>query len=822
MKPFLTIATVCSIVITVVAPPEIKLVGIFLLFCIPGFAIISVTFPQKDIIDQVILSCIAGLAFHIVYAYILSLVFHFSFPSLFLPALFLAILLDFKKRCHFEIDKKTVLIVLPAIFFAAATVNLVPGEDANFHLLALNEVESVKAVPETYSLYPEIGTVMYPFGFHILTAQLQLFSGVDNFIFTFASVLTGVLCLSVYWCTKRLFSPECGLLAGVLSVFAVLPPLNSVVLSTYANLLAYIFTCAAIGVVADCYKRDSPTPFVLLSLILAAGVETHLSFFLILIPVFIFLLEKTIKKRDTVRIKYIPILLLSVVLSAPFLVRISAQYTPYDVGRFLSLWYNPLQFTPSMIPERIGTWMTIVSIPGFFLLKKYRILFSAWIGVFLFLAVNTVIRIEFPLWYVFFATRMVDQLFLPFSILGAFFLVKMWKFSRIGIILLCAILLLTGSIPLIEKPRADRGVLFPTISPFFATDQEGMVWLLTTDEDAIILNEWWTATGSAWIPSLAQRRVIFPYIFSLEHYTDVLNIPEKEQKTFVIAAFPDSEEVHNSLKEWGVDYIFLSAYVLDEAKWRNALWNQFVLQESPNYSLVFQEGYTYIFRVSPYFEYTTTFVLKEDQPFTVTSETPEILDVSLNPVSFSVDRILDIFFEDSHWGEFEIRTGNTILAVVPLTDTGKKVHTAFRIPPGANEITVLAKNNPVQMAISVSAAFFDSFQYSDNIALVGEWWKKTEKGYELENQGHIYLFNGLGILEITYVDRGEGNIDFNLFIDGEWHKLATVYRENDGRTKTILLEISEDYTLLDIGIHNWGDPLVIVGLKNLGCSKILI
>ncbi len=820
MKPFLIMITACSIVVTVVAPPVLKLMGIFLLFCIPGFVITSFALPQKDITDQAILSCIAGFAFHIVYAYILSLVSHFSLISLFLPALFLAVFFDFRKRSHFEIDRKTVLIILPAVLFAAATVNLVPGEDANFHLLALNEVESVKAVPETYSLYPEIGTVMYPFGFHILTAQLQLFSGVDNVIFPFASVLTGILCLSVYWCTKKLFSPECGLLAGVLSIFAVLPPLNSVVLSTYANLLAYIFTCAAIGIVAECDKRKSP--LVLLSLILAAGVETHLSFFLILIPVLIFLLQKTIKKSDTACMKYVPILLLSVVLSAPFLARISTQYTPYDIGRFLSLWYNPLQFTPSMIPERIGTWMTIVSIPGFFLLKRHRILFSAWIGVFVFLAVNTVIRIEFPLWYVFFATRMVDQLFLPFSILGAFFLVKMWKFSNIGVIFLCAILLLAGSVPLIEKPRADRGALFPTISPFFATDQEGMVWLLTADEDAVILNEWWTATGSAWIPSLVQRRVIFPYIFSLEHYTDVLNIPEKEQKTFVIAAFPDSEEVYTSLKEWGVDYIFLSAYVLDEAKWRNALWNQYVLQESPNYSLVFQEGYTYIFRVHPFFEYTNTFVLKEYQPFTVTCEAPETLDISLNPVSFSVDRILDIFFEDSHWGEFEIRTGNTILAVVPLTDTGKKVHTAFRIPPGVDEITVLTKDDPVKMSVSVSAAFFVSFQYSDNIALVGEWWEKTQEGYKLENQGHIYLFNGLGELEITYIDRGEGNIDFNLFIDGAWHKLATLYRENDGKTKTILLEISEEYTLLDIGIHNWGDPLVIVGLKNVGRSKILI
>jgi len=812
MKPFLTVVTICSIVVAVIAPPAFKLIAIFFLFCIPGFVIATFALPQKDFVDQVILSILTGFAFQIVYAYILSLAFHFSLVSLSLPGLCLSILFDFKGTWNPKITKKAFLIFIPALLFGVLALNLVPGEDANFHILALNEIVTAGKVPSTYRLYPEIPQVMYPLGFHILTAQLQIFSGVDNLIFNCASIVSALLCLSVYWCTKKLFSFEVGLLAGVLSVFATLPPFHSIILSTYANLMAYIFTCAAIGVIADFDKTMNWKPLLLLSLILAAGIETHLSFFLIVILVFMFLVTVLVKNGSYKNVKYVIIPLFSLVLSIPFLIRISPGYSQYEIGQFLSLWYDPLQLTPQMIPHQVGIWITLISMPGFFLLEKHRVLFLSWIGVFLFLALNTIIRIQFPLWYVFFATRMVDQLFLPFSILAAFFIVKIWKFSRIGVVLLCGILLFTGSSPLMQAPRADRGDLFPTISHFFAADQKGMVYLLTADEDAVILNEWWTATGSAWIPSLANRRVVFPYIFSLEHYMDVLNIPEKEQKSFVIAAFPDSEEAHKYLKEWGVDYIFLSSYVLEEAKWRNNLWNPFVLIESPNYDLVFQEEHTYIFKVNPRFEYSNTFGLNAFGFITVTPDNPVTLDVSLNPVSFSVDTILDMYIEESEWGEIKIETEESILAVIPLTETGYNVHVAMRIPADVNEVTISVSNQSVRLLTSVSTAFRDSFRYSYNVALVGEW-EKARKGYELKDQGHIYLFNISGTIELTYIDTGEGNVDFNMFIDGKWEKLTTIYRENDGEKKTILLEIPEGYTLLDIGINNWGDPFVFIGLN---------
>ena len=817
MKPFLIAVTLCGVAAALLAPPAVSLVALFLvLYVIPGIVIVSFTCPQKDAVDLIILSVLTGVAFHIVYAYILSVGFHFSFLSLFLPSIFLAVFFDIKGRWNLHLDKKTLLIFLPALLFGVATYNLVPGEDANFHLLALNDITAIEAVPHTYTLYPEIPTIMYPLGFHVLTAQLQLLSGVDNLMFGVASLLSAVLCLSVYWCTKNLFSIKCGLLAGTLSVFAVLPPVNSMIQSTYANLLAYIFTCAAIGIIAHLLNnKNDLNPFILLSLILAAGIETHLSFFLILIPIFIFFVEGFLKKgafREN--IKYLLVLGLSVIFALPFLVRISAGYNLYEVGRFLSLWYDPLQFTPQMIPERVGVWITLISIPGFFLLKKHKIFFGAWIGVFLFLAVNTVIRIEFPLWYVFFATRMVDQLFLPFSILGAFFLTRVWKFSAVGVVLLCGILLLSGSSHVIKAPRADRGVLFPTISPFFAEDQEGMAWLMNTQEDTVVLNEWWTAVGSAWIPSLAERRVIFPYIFSLEHYVEVLDLPKKEQQRFVIAAFPDSEEAHARLKEWGVDYVFLSSYVLEESKWRNALWNPFVLMKSPNYDLVFQKGYTYIFEVASQFEYTTTFDLVEFGVFTAPPDNPVTLNVSLGSMSFPVEKILDIYLEDEKWGDIKIKAGETLLAVIPQIDAGYNVHVACRIPENVNEVTISVEDQPVRMSASVSAAFHDSIPYYYNIVLVGESWEKVKQGHELKEQGHIYVFNVSGALELTYIDTGEGNVDFNLFIDGEWQKLTTVYRENDGEIKTILLEIPEGYTLLDIGINNWGDPFVVVGFRN--------
>lgn len=811
-------ATLCSILIAVLAPPELTLIAVFLLFCISGFTIVFFTLPQKDIVDHIILSILTGLAFQIVYAYILSVVSHFSLFSLAIPCICLSLAFDFKGRFSPNSNKKAFLIFVPAVLFGLLTLNTVPGEDTIAHLLITTDIIEAAAVPQTYSLYPEIPTLMYPLGFHIITAQLQLFTGIPNLIFGVASLLSGILCLSVYLCTKKLFSVKCGLLAGTFSVFATVPPLNSLILSNYNTLLAYIFTCAAISVAVD--MTDTDYNPLLLSLILAAGVETHLLFLVVLIPISVFLLQNMVKKPGRTALNYVYTLGLSTIMGAPFLIRLLTGYQPYQMTAVQYIIQQEhhffLHFTPEMIPQGIGIWITLVGVLGFLFLDKYRLFFGVWIGTFIFLAVNTVLKIEFPLWYAFFAPRMVDQLFLPLSILGAFFFTQIWKFSKVGVVVLCGVLLVSGGLHVVTTPRADRGDLFPTTSPFFDTDQQGMLWLLTTDEDVIILNEWWTGTGSAWIPPLTKRRVIFPYtvnafsvnVYTLDNYVTAFDLPEKERKSFVIAAFPDSEEAYNYLQELNVDYIFLSSYVLEESKWRSALWNPFVLTESPNYDLVFQQGYTYIFEVAPQFAYTTTFVLKDFGDIAVNPDTPIHLDVSLT-TSFPVDTILDIYVEDDGFDSFEIRADNTLLAVVPRTDTKESVHVAFRITD-VSEVTISTKNQPVRMTARISTALHDSIYY-DKAALVGTW-ERTEAGYTLMTQGHIYLFNTSDTVEITYLDTGEGNVDFNVFVNNEWQKLTTVYRENDGEIKTVLLKIPDGYTLLDIGMNNWGDPFVVIGI----------
>ena len=828
MKPFLLVLTICSILITILAPPEIALAGIFLLFLIPGFVIVSFLSPQKDFVDQVVLTVVAGLAFQIVYAYMLSLKFHFSLLSLFLPSLCCALLHDFKGSWNYCINRRAFLILLPAVIFVMLTLNMVPGEDAIAHKLITDDIVEAKAIPETYLLYPEIPTLMYPVGFHVLTAQLQLFSGIDNLMFGVASLLTGILCLSVYWCSKQLFSIECGLLAGTLTVFATLPPVNSLILSNYTTLLAYIFTCAAIGVAVNIIRSDfSHTnltntgfkPFIILSLILTGGVETHLLFFVVLIPISAFLIQNLVKKGLHEVLNYGYTLVLATILSLPLLIRLAEYHTPEETIQYVieQEHHYFLHLTPEMIPLNVGIWITLVGVLGIFLLNNYRMLFGFWIGIFFFLALNTVLQIEFPLWYTFFAPRMVDQLFLPFSILGAFFLTQIWKSSKVGVILLSGIILLSGSLYVARVPRANRGELFPTTSPFFETDQEGMVWLKTSKEDAVVLNDWWTGTGSAWIPSLTRRHVIFPYtvnafsvnMYTLDNYIKMMNLAEKERKSFIIAAFPDSEEAHQYLKELKVDYIFLSSYVLEESKWRNALWNPFVLEESPNYTTVFQEGYTYIFEVAPVFEYSTSFVLRE-YPF-FTSDNPVLVDVSLNLVSFPVDVVLDIVYEDYGWGTIEIRTESALLAGIPLTNTKENVHVAFRIPQNTTEISIQAEE-PIKMKGALLCAFRDSFSLHNN-ALVGKW-EKSPEGYALLDEGHIYVINTSKTLEIVYMDKGEGNVDFNMFVNGEWQKLTTLYRENDGETKTLSLSIPEGYTVLDIGVNTWGDPFIIIELSH--------
>jgi hypothetical protein len=415
---------------------------------------------------------------------------------------------------------------------------------------------------------------------------------------------------------------------------------------------------------------------------------------------------------------------------------------------------------------------------------------------------------------------MIDQLFIPFSVLGAFFLMQMKDFSKPGAVILSAVLLVSGCSHILQVPRADRGELFPTISPFFESDQKGMVWLLQTEPDAVILNDWWTGTGSAWIPSLTRRRVIFPYtvnafsinVFARRDYVTVLNLAQKEQKSFLIAAYPDSEEADTYLEEWGVDYVFLSSYVLEESKWRTALWNPYVLNESPNYELVFQEGYTYIFRVKTEFVYSNTFKLKELGEIDLIPGDPVELDVSLGSLSFPIDRILDIHFEDEGWGQIELRTEDSVLALIPQTDSKSMIHVAFRLPPDVEQVTLSSTEQPVTVVASVNTAFRASIPCGNTI-LIGTSWKKVESGFELYDQGHIYLINTPGTMKFTYMDIGEGNVDLNVFVDGEWQKVTTIYRENDGITKIIILEVPEGYALLDIGIKTWEDPFLLIAIQ---------
>ena len=319
----ITILTLCLILVCVVAPPELKVIAGLLLFFITGFTIVFFTLPQKDFVDHIILSIIAGLAFQIVYSYIISLVSHFSLFSLGIP-LCLSIAFDYKGGYTVTFDKRAFLIFVPAVLFGLATVNIVPGEDAIAHLLITADITNAAALPQTYSLYPEIPVLMYPLGFHSITAQLHLLSGMTDLIFGVASFLSGVLCLAVYVCAKKLFSVECGLLAGTLSVFAALTPLTTLVLSNYTTLLAFIFTCAAISVAIDMNTHLNP----LLSLIVAAGVETHLLFLVVLIPLSVLLIQNLAKTSGRSVLTYGYTLGLAVILSAPFLIRLTGYYPP--------------------------------------------------------------------------------------------------------------------------------------------------------------------------------------------------------------------------------------------------------------------------------------------------------------------------------------------------------------------------------------------------------------------------------------------------------------------------------------------------------------
>lgn len=766
----------------------LKFLAAFSIFYfLPGIFLVRTFLHKCNLISGIFLAIITGICFHIVYIYFLGFFkIPFNLCVLLLPGIIFSVLADYYHVQLPNHNPKEWYLVLAGITFFLLTYTISPGEDANGHLLLVNMISENTMLPSTYTLYPEI-PLSYHMGFHIIVSELKYVTGLTLLSAT-ASLFGVFMIFSAYVCVRSIHTEKAALLSSVVIAFGVLPPLLYLTYGTYAMIVSFALQPLVIFLLYSADKTTSLIPVV--SLVLTAAFMSHCSFFLFGIVLLLFLKDY----------KMILTLLLSAGLSIPYLVRFHLSYSPQEVTQLCHLWYTPETFHITMIVDRIGIITVVCGVFGLIFLKKKEVtLFSVWLTSLLLLAAASSFNVRFPFWFLFFSNRLVDLLFIPLALLAGIFISEIGK-SKYFVLLLLLLLL----------PHSYAAPRSSNITPAFASDLEGITWLTeNTAESAVILNDWWTGTGSSWITSLGNRRMIFPFLYINDHFFSLLKIPERSRDVLWICLAPDSEESHRFLTEWDVDYIFLSSYTENRAKWRRNLWNVNKMIESPNFELVFKENETYIFRVKKEWICTHLFPIKEVEVEKCTVKMPALKH-------FPGAKVIALSYVDSSTSMVQFWSEHGLVAEIPLLNTGG-INTVV-LPFDCDSLRIVS-SHPLQVVHGEVLADVSGYILGE-VILSLDW--SVSEYCTLQNEGRIY---GIGskALKIVYRDSSPGNVDVNCLVDDGWHSLTVIERVGDGLTKEVIIYLPE-CQFLDIGMKVYGFPFEVISvesgdLKSLNVSQ---
>ncbi|MBU7042321.1 MAG: hypothetical protein HXS47_01925 [Theionarchaea archaeon] len=752
--------------------------GIIVFYVLPGIVLAHRVFHACSRISGCILAIILGMCFHIVYLYVLSFFsIPFSLAVLLIPSVIFAVLADYYQVTLPPTDTSEYYLCAGAVIFFLLTVTISPGEDANGHLLFVHETLEKGMLPHTYSLYDTL-SVSYHMGFHAMVSELGYISALPSrLLLPVLGALWGVFTMMTsYLCLRAMYGKKAGIVGGFLVCFAAIPPLYYLSFGAYASMLLFALQPLAIFLI---YASRKWWDFPLISLVLAAGFMSHTAFILLWIPLAVLVHRYKL---------LIPACLMSLVLSIPHLMRLQPGYSPQEIVQLMQLWAVPETFRIEMLAERIGIFMVICGTGGIlFLQKRNRTFFIVWICSLAGLALLSTLHISFPFHFIFLANRLIDFMFLPLALLSAIFLCEIFK----GKYIIFSLLLMFSLVPhMYAAPRYSQDIIFNAESEDFTADYKGIQWIVdNTPPDAIILNEWWTGTGSAWITSLGDRQLIFPYLYVHDHFLDTLSVAQRGRDVLWVSLAPDSEQAHILLRAWGVDYIFLSSYVEDRVRWRRDSWNITHMISSPHYTLVFNEEDTYVFKVHL-------------SPWNASQILPVHVPDIQTPVPGSLQPLILFTYHDLHLQPVTVASERGVVAEFLLLGSG-------------NQITVPLPYDPSLRVKSYSPCEPESRTLVFNLpgyalgSMSLSWDWSIGPPYLLERDGHLYTY-GVHALRIVYYDLWPGNVDVNILIDKKWESLAVIERTGDGSVKELLLLLPDSPVPLDIGFFVHGAPFSVI------------
>ncbi len=699
-----------------------------------------------------------------------------------------------------------------------------------YHAYFVEETVATHSLPSDYGeLYPELTTMTYPVGYHIIIslALLSDISVSSMVIITF--LVIPLSCFSFYFLGKTLFTRSVGLYSAFSLSFLSLFFHRLLATSTYPNLLAITLQVLALFLLFEAFHVPKSKGLLGLSaLAFAAAGVTHPYIFVLSSIFMLFLFGWVFMAKDFLRVKILICVGIGfLLLSVPYFLRLEFQPLSDIEWRTFSVWYAADSITsfPSLVKNVsiLSPLIVFFGICGLLVLtrkeRKKAVIIALWMAAMLVIPVISVFQLRYPGWYAVSPNRFLFFLFMPLCILcGKFFVDAEKIFSKKRFLSLMGILVLFSV-------GMHHFNIFSSFLPdpinevqMNPDDLFVMEWIADhTSKDAVILNTGPDADCSSWVPVLSKRKVIFPFFsgYRGDNCITKLNAHEKLADFQILTYTPDSELALATLRKYHIDYIYIPAW---QKRYHLNLYPETLFQ-SPLYQPVVKKGNAYIFQVNYDEQPNTTFfviskkenvVLKEDHLTTISF----VLQLSAD-VSGSYHLLIE--YTDDEYGYVDVGQNWAYIGTVLTYKTGEQKQMIFPLSK-QHEIGLLfyPEVDFSLKAVKILFGMENAVKISERTGLKGNWIVKSEKvTAPAEDEAlRIYLFNTeKGELVIQYEDTGYGNVDISISDAlGRWHGVTVIYRENSGEIKDVRIPVQE-HSILVLGVYVHGEEFTVCGFS---------
>jgi hypothetical protein len=830
-----TAAFFTVVVLLLLPVPGQPLFSLVLLLYFPGVLVTSLIKKECDMVEVLALPFLLGMSFWIVFSYFISELALLHYITVLVVSFVAAVITDTRNIKIKVVRHELVFLILCCLFIVSYSYPwsqffewVPPGDDMKYHMTHIENTVLDCSLPETYgALYPEINTLTYPLGYHIIMSLTSMGSPSLPSVIGPTLFILPFVCFSFYFLGRTLFSKKAGLYAAFSISFLSLFFHRLLSTSTYPNLLAITLQVCAFFLLNETLDRGNNKKMIIMTaLVFAASGITH-SYILLLNVLFLaFLGGFFLLKRDFSRTKSIVLITGSfLVLCIPYLVRFNIQTLSTVEMWTFTVWYaeDSIRSAADLVRtvSLLSPLLLLFGILGGVTLKKKSVL-GLWALAILLIPALSALNIQYPGWYTISPNRIFFYLCAPLCIASGKFLadleVTLERKKFLSFILV--IVLISGGMHHVNlfKSFEPDPVSEVQMNP---DDAFIMQWIAeNTPEDAVILNTGPTVDCSSWVPILCKRRVVFPSFSGHRGDTCIEKVGAHRARTdlWIVEHTPDSDVALQVLKKYNIGYIYVPSW---RKRWYLELHPERLL-ESPLYLPVAKKGGAYLFRVNYHGRPRTAFFVIQEY-HNVTMEAGELRHISFLP-SLSPDVqgqfFLSVYYTDDAYGQIDITEDTTHTGTILKYKTGEEKIMVYPLS-GLRKINLFFYPE-FDCTLEESYILFgleDGIIVSDHIGLKGSGWLlPSESGVTAQEEDsslRIYLFNvDNGELIITYRDTGYGHVDINVCdVLGVWHTALIIDREGTGEIKEVKIPVNGEYSIFVLGIYAYGEDFIVTELQ---------